>query len=509
MGVAVMGLVSIPAFAQEAGGTENLGRTVYNRHCAACHGDEGDGLGMAAVWLFPKPRNFSSGLYKIQSTPAGSLPTDEDLLRSVTRGLGGSSMPGFAFLPESERRAVVGYVKHLTARVGPAGQRQNLYELAAAEGNRTQPIVIPPEPPFTFESITRGRELYGALQCAACHGETGAGDGPSSATMVDAFGVPVPPRDFNSGAFRGGSRGVDLYTRIAVGIGGTPMVAYPDEVLTPDDRWALVHYVQSLRRKDAEVNDMLTPEDGIIPVLRVSGELPMDPHHPDWEGLDSVWVPLMPLWPEPMPIPAVSVRAVHDGRKLVVQLQWRDASFNGLPLRSEDFQDGVAVQFSLTGGFPFLGMGEPDNPVNLWQWRAGSQQAVGMEAPDASALYPAMYVDVQLDPTMEALYRTAEAAGNHMAARTLPSPVEDMNARGFGTTTTQSARSQNVQGRGVWRDEAWTVVMQRDLISVDPLDAQFRPGGKVPVSFAVWNGEQRDRNGRKVISSWFQLMLQP
>jgi DMSO reductase family type II enzyme heme b subunit len=485
------------------------GRAVYETHCAACHGSAGDGNGPAAVWLYPKPRNFSAGLFKIQSTPAGSLPTDEDLYRSITRGLGGSSMPAFNYLPEADRRAVVQYVKHLTATVGPDGRRVNLFEQAAANGAVALPLVVPPEPPLTFDSIVRGKELYVSLQCNSCHGETGAGDGPSASTLKDSFGIPIRPRDFSSGAFRGGAAGADLYTRIAVGLAGTPMVAYPDEVLKPEDRWALVHFIQSLRQKDAEVNDILAPENGLIAVRRVRGGLPEDPMDPAWERVESVRVPLNPLWPEPYPIPAVAVRALHDGRRLAILLQWRDEIFDGAPVRVEDFQDAAALQFSLTGDFPFLGMGDVRHPVNLWQWKAGWQQAVDGARPDVETVHPAMHVDVYTDPVMQATYRTAEAAGNLLAARAMKSPVEDANAVGFGTITSQPAASQNVRGRGVWVSGFWNVLFVRELKSRDRQDVQFAPGRPVPVAFAIWNGAQRDRNGRKVVSNWFQLVLNP
>jgi len=506
LGLAIWPLAAVTTVAAEA---DLPGRQIYDRHCAACHGVEGDGNGPAAVWLYPKPRNFSAGQYKIQSTPAGSLPSDEDLLRSVTRGLGGSSMPGFAYLSETERREVVSYVKHLTAYTAPDGRVVRRFEEAAAAGAPAVPIAVPAEPPLTFDSITRGRELYAKLQCASCHGETGAGDGPSAPTLVDAFGIPVPPRDFNSGAFRGGSTGPDLYTRIAVGIAGTPMVAYPDDVISPAERWDLVHFIQSLRRKDAEVNDVLTPEEGLIPVVRVTGGLPLDPADPEWERVDSVRVPLNPLWPEPMPVAAVAVRALHDGRTLAVMLQWRDDTFNGAPVRAEDFQDAAAIQFSVNGTFPFLGMGDPANPVNLWQWRAGWQQTVDGQAQDKSTLYPAMHVDLYPDVEHHDLYRTAEAAGNRLAYRSMASPVEDINARGFGTTVTQPPGSQNVHGRGLWRDDAWTVVFHRALESPDAGDVRFQPDRATPVAFGIWNGAQRDRNGRKVISNWFQMVLRP
>ncbi|MFO1514474.1 MAG: cytochrome c, partial [Verrucomicrobiota bacterium] len=119
------------------------GQRVYEQHCAACHGGKGDGNGPAAVWLYPKPRDFSAGQFKIKSTPAQALPTDEDLFQSVTRGLPGSSMPSFAYLTEGERREVAQYVKFLTARTDANGSRINLFEQANASGSIAQPVVVP------------------------------------------------------------------------------------------------------------------------------------------------------------------------------------------------------------------------------------------------------------------------------------------------------------------------------------------------------------------------------
>ena len=70
----------------------------YMTYCAGCHGEKGDGAGKAAEYLYPKPRDFTLGLFKIRSTPSGSLPTDEDLLRVISQGMHGSGMPNFDFL---------------------------------------------------------------------------------------------------------------------------------------------------------------------------------------------------------------------------------------------------------------------------------------------------------------------------------------------------------------------------------------------------------------------------
>ena len=41
----------------------------------------------------------------------------------------------------------------------------------------------------------------------------------------------------------------------------------------------------------------------------------------------------------------------------------------------------------------------------------------------------------------------------------------------------------------------------------NPATLKFIPGKPVPIAFAIWNGEQQDRNGRKMVSNWYQLIL--
>jgi len=481
------------------------GKAIYDQHCAACHGVNGQGDGPAAVWLYPKPRHFNSGLFKIKSTPSGFLPTDEDLLRTVTRGMPGSSMPSFTYLSEQERRDVVQYVKYLTVYTDPSGKRINFFEDEKAKGLVGEPIQIPPEPPITVAAIAKGQDLYSKLNCFTCHGLNGEGVGPSTPGLKDFWGFSLPARDFNTGQFRGGHEGRDLYLRVAGGIPGTPMPVFDDKMVSPEDRWAIVHYVQSLRRKDVEISDILKPADDTVHATRVK-KLPVSPADPAWDRFDPVRIPLNPLWPEQDLIPAVAVRAVHDGKRVAILCQWEDPIVDGGPVRVQDFQDAIALQFSVNGTTPFLGMGDAKNPVNIWQWKAGWQQEIEGVRPDVSTIYVSMHVDRY--PETKPLFRTAEAAGNDLAQPAHKSPVEDANARGFGTFTAQPPAGQNVQGKGIWRDSHWNVVFVRDLKSKDSNDVKFAVGKPVPIAFGVWDGQNRDRNGRKVISNWLKLLLE-
>ena len=48
------------------------GHAIYQRNCLHCHGATGDGLGVTAPFLFPRPRDFRRGIYKFTSTGTGS-----------------------------------------------------------------------------------------------------------------------------------------------------------------------------------------------------------------------------------------------------------------------------------------------------------------------------------------------------------------------------------------------------------------------------------------------------
>ncbi len=70
------------------------GEIVYTQNCVGCHGVKGDGNGPSAAFLTSqRPRNFTFGVFKFKHTD-GPLPTDADLLRTITRGVRGTAMPG-------------------------------------------------------------------------------------------------------------------------------------------------------------------------------------------------------------------------------------------------------------------------------------------------------------------------------------------------------------------------------------------------------------------------------
>ena len=213
--------------------TEDLiarGKEEFEEHCIGCHGVKGDGNGLAATFLFPRPRDFTIGVFKFRSTPSGSLPTDGDLFRTITRGVRWTAMPTWHELPDKDRFAVITYIKTLSPRW--------------KEEKPEPPVVLPPPPPATPELLARGKELYVKAKCWECHGDTGRGDGPSADQLKDDLKFPIRPADFTKGQFKGGSHVDDIYRTMTLGLDGTPMPSFADS-MSNEERWAISYFVLS------------------------------------------------------------------------------------------------------------------------------------------------------------------------------------------------------------------------------------------------------------------------
>jgi mono/diheme cytochrome c family protein len=212
-------------------GNAKRGKALYTRYCIYCHGPEGDGRGESALYMDPKPRDFTKAVFKCRSTPSGTLPLDTDLYNTISRGDHASGMPSWKPLLRQERADLVAYVKTFSS--------------AFQEEKPGEPVVIPAEPATTAESIKRGAELFQTMNCWSCHGKDGRGHGPSAATLADNKGNPIAPFDFTSGTqFKCGETNRDMFRDLVTGLDGTPMPSFVG-AMTADQRWDVVHYIRT------------------------------------------------------------------------------------------------------------------------------------------------------------------------------------------------------------------------------------------------------------------------
>lgn len=87
------------------------------------------------------------------------------------------------------------------------------------------------------EIVAYGQKFY-KTNCAICHGPEGKGDGPSAA------GINPKPRNLVEGKWTQGEGAIAHFKSITNGITGSSMASFAH--FKPADRWALVHYIESI-----------------------------------------------------------------------------------------------------------------------------------------------------------------------------------------------------------------------------------------------------------------------
>jgi DMSO reductase family type II enzyme heme b subunit len=151
----------------------------------------------------------------------------------------------------------------------------------------------------------------------------------------------------------------------------------------------------------------------------------------------------------------VEVKVLAGAGQLALRLAWPDASEDPVDARATHrFADAAAVQFpaDAASGLPYIGMGEPRRPVNLWFWRAGGKS-------------------------------------------------ERLAANGFGTLAPApdtSSKTQAPEAQAQRGKEGWQLVLRGPLPS---------PAAPLVLALALWDGAEEGRDGRKHLSPWFAVRL--
>jgi mono/diheme cytochrome c family protein len=160
------------------------GLAVYQANCTGCHGEAGDGSGLAGA------ANFTDVEFMRQKMPAS-------LFESIRDGVEGTAMPAW----------------------GDRLSEMDIWDVLYYEWSlATSP-----------EEIAQGQQAF-AENCTACHGEAGDGSGLAGAA------------NFTDEAFMAGGDPARFYESIVGGVDGSAMPAWGD-TLSEETIWALVNYV--------------------------------------------------------------------------------------------------------------------------------------------------------------------------------------------------------------------------------------------------------------------------
>lgn len=202
-----------------------MGQALYVSQCARCHGiaGRGDGAGARSPTFGVPPRDLTAGQYRFISTMNG-VASDEDLERTIRRGLVSSGMPAFAELTDAQ---VASLVQVLNALWGDRPEAGPPIEVASR--------------PASVDAVV-GPGVY-ASYCAACHGGQGRADGPLAGAL------PTRPANLAAGELKAGTEPEQLYLRVAAGV--PPFMPSFHASLSADSIWAVVGHVQAefLRRR--------------------------------------------------------------------------------------------------------------------------------------------------------------------------------------------------------------------------------------------------------------------
>lgn len=206
------------------------GKEVFHRYCIACHGADGKADGVEAYRLETKPTDFTSGNIEFKSTPYRTLPVENDIVTTLRLGVRTTAMLPQLQLSDAEMHAVAAYVMSLM----PGYLEKGI------------PIEIVKAPTMDGTLLRTGKKLFVA-SCAPCHGTDARGDGPASKTLFDYRNKAIHPADLTLRPLKRANTPERMYMIITTGLEGTPMPAF-QQALKPNQRWAIVDYVESLKR---------------------------------------------------------------------------------------------------------------------------------------------------------------------------------------------------------------------------------------------------------------------
>ena len=449
---------------------EDAVNRIYQRRCGHCHGEDGDGLGPAADYMYPKPRDFTLGVFKYKTTHADSeFPTDDDLRKTIKEGLTGTAMPGWkSILSDREIDALIFKIKEFGEWAEE--EEEDLELEPIAEGS---PVASSPS------SIEKGRALF-VKACVQCHGDKGRGNVTSGKRLKDDWENRIWPRNLTrpeSWRFTKDAR--DVFQRISSGIRGTPMPEHTT-TMSEEDRWHVANYVMTLRDNAVALSEGET----VIRAARVATALPDSTEDKAWNAAPAVTFALAPnMIKEPRLFfslnETVTVRALFNDTDLAIRLDVDDRTYSvpGDELEQqyrldeqEPTLDAVAIQFPWqipqTSEKPWFRHGDPKLAVNMWYWSAPS-----------------------IEPKAAEQAKILDASGPDQAPRLRASPAP-------------------FAGSGQWRDGQWSVVFKRALKTEEVADIQFEPGRYIPISFANWDGLNGEKGGRHSFTGWYWLLLQ-
>jgi mono/diheme cytochrome c family protein len=482
--------VSVHAQAPDVGtaAQRESGKKLYLRYCSQCHGEKGDGEGYATPHLYPRPRDFTSGKFKIRTTPNGALPTHQDLVGIIRRGMPYTSMPAWPNFSEEEVSDLAYFVTTFSPDFSDAGKVP-------------KPVELPGAPSASDESVALGKKLFEETGCVKCHGTLGRGDGSSAPTLKDDAGHAIRAADLaQSWTFRGGSSREDIFRTMSTGLNGTPMPSFADS-LKPEQRWAITDFIVSLSGSSG-------PGYTNVAIARyVQAPIDLKKGTAIFASAPVARFPIIGQIMEPgrafhPPATSVRVQTVYDGESIAFLVQWHDMSAqktgtNGPVLAVPPEEEEEA------GGPGQAAEGAQVSPADPF-----AQEATPAEQPSEFSDAVAIQIPSEVPAGARKPYFIFGDAGSSVdvwffdLATTAPAQFT-----GKGSAAITPNDTGELTGVASYDQGEWSVIFKRPLRP--KAGAAFTQGQFLPIALSVWDGFSRERGNRRGLTTWYSAYVEP
>ena len=498
------------------------GKRVYFTKCVWCHGVDGAGDGPGADRLWPRPRNFNQGTFKIRHTASGELPLfdakkptpgQNDLFETVTHGLPGSAMPSWeGILTEEQRLQVLSFVTTQLVKDRKFTDKQSESQTVLQLGDLT-PIAP------TEESLKKGAELVVEKKCVECHGADGRGDG-NAFNLKDDWGFSIQPANWHKcWNFRGSRQDPynvkNIFRTFSTGVNGTPMPSFADNT-TVEERWHIANWVNSLCEREADGKplsiDPLADKPKINFVVSsgvVEGEIPADPEHELWKKRARRYVAMGgQITHKPRNfvnrIDDIWVKSLYNDKYVVFMFQWDDRTKSvaegKLPWAPTSVNVDIKEQDPKTGEEGSIASHQ--NNYTVYNDAIAIETAVkwkDLPAPikprylfGSNEQFPVDIVKWEADGSLRAFKGTGWD--------------KDFEERFNYEENIKLLYSE-------WKNGRWTVIVQRPLGNKKDQDYDedtfFEMGQYIPTVFFAWDGHNGDAGRKMAVSAFYYTFLEP
>ena len=140
-----------------------------------------------------------------------------------------------------------------------------------------------------------------------------------------------------------------------------------------------------LNAQEGSVLKRLAAAGDLLIAQEVDTEIPVEGSSRVWNKAKAYRIPIISQVSVPPRVKTVdrselTVRVLYNDEEIGLCLSWKDKTVDENVAASDRFADAVAVCFPMTYGngerLPYVGMGDKEQAVNIWHWKAAWQADV-------------------------------------------------------------------------------------------------------------------------------------